>query len=154
MGNAFMCGIEKKLENENKMPFFYKRYVDDTFTIMPDVEKATEFLSTLNSSHPSIVFTMELEEDKKLPFLGMEIFKNGRHLNTKIYRKPTDTGLLLHFQSHVDERYKQALFNKLSSTQELFHPECKKIKEIFTRLCYPDKLIHTAICRFTKLNRN
>ena len=65
------------------------------------------------------------------------------------------------FQSHVDERYKQALLNtminrayKLSSTQELFHLECKKIKEIFTRLCYPNKLIHTAIRRFTKLKLN
>ena len=42
-----MCGIEKHLENENKMPLFYKRYVDDTFTIMPDIEKATEFLWSL-----------------------------------------------------------------------------------------------------------
>ena len=32
-----MCKIEEQLENESKMPTFYKRYVDDT------LETATEF---------------------------------------------------------------------------------------------------------------
>ena len=30
MANAFMCNIEEHLKNQNKMPTFYKRYVDDT----------------------------------------------------------------------------------------------------------------------------
>ena len=84
MANAFMCGIEEQLETQNKMPTFYKRYVDDTLSKMPDVPAATEFLSTLNESHPSISFTMELEENKKLPFLGMEIIRNGTRLDTKV----------------------------------------------------------------------
>ena len=44
MANAFMCNIEKQLETENKMPAFYKRYVDDTLSAMPDFE--TEPLSS------------------------------------------------------------------------------------------------------------
>ena len=40
---------------------------------------------------------------------------------------------------------------KLSSTRELFNLECEKIKEIFTRLCYPYNLIDTTIRRYTKL---
>ena len=95
MANAFMCNIEKQLETENKMPAFYKRYVDDTLSAMPDFETASEFLTTLNNSHPSINFTMELEENGRLPFLGMDIIRNGCRLDTKVYRKPTDTGLLL-----------------------------------------------------------
>ena len=47
MANAFMCNIEEQLTNQNKMPNFYKRYVDDTHSIMPDVEAASTFLSTL-----------------------------------------------------------------------------------------------------------
>ena len=69
---------------------------------MPDVQAASTFLSTLNEIHPSISFTMELEENGKLPFLGMEIIRNGTWLDRKVYRKPTDTGLLLHYYSHVD----------------------------------------------------
>ena len=88
------------------MPNFYKRYVDDTFSIMPNVETAEAFLSTLNDSPPSISFTMELATNGKLPFLGLEIVKLMSRLETKVYKKPTDTGLLLHYQSHFDVRYK------------------------------------------------
>ncbi|CAH3151296.1 unnamed protein product, partial [Porites lobata] len=76
MANAFMCKIEKQLETENKLPTFYKRYVDDTLSVMPDLTAASEFLTTLNESHPSINFTMELEENGKLPFLGMNVIRN------------------------------------------------------------------------------
>jgi len=116
MANAFMSNIEKQLETENKMPAFYKRYVDDTLSAMPDVETASDFLATLNNTHPSIDFTMELEVNSRLPFLGMDIIRNGCRL---------DTGLLLHYHSHVDGRYKRSLLNtmlnrafKLSSTWE------------------------------------
>ena len=113
MANAFMCSIEERLLNQAKMPNFYKRYVDDTFSIMPNVETAEAFLSTLNDSHPSISFTMELATNGKLPFLGVEIVKHMSRLETKVYKRPTDTGLLLHYQSHVDVPYKQSLLKTM-----------------------------------------
>ena len=70
MANAFLCSIEEKLEQENKLPDFYRRYVDDTLATMKDVPAAEAFLSTLNNCHPSISFTMELASDNKLPFVG------------------------------------------------------------------------------------
>ena len=109
MANVFMCSIEKDLEEAGKMPSFYHRFVDDTITTQRDLTSADAFLSTLNSCHPSISFTMEVEVDGKLPFLGMEAVSNGRHLETKVYVKPTNKGLLLHYDSHVDERYKRSL---------------------------------------------
>ena len=127
MANAFKCNIEEKLTNQNKMPTFYKRYVDDALSIMPDVQAASTFLSTLNEIHPSISFTMELEENGKLLFLGMEIIRNGTRLDRKVYRKPTDTGLRLHYYSHVDVKYKHSLLKtmlnrafKLSSNWQFF----------------------------------
>ncbi|XP_073237961.1 uncharacterized protein [Porites lutea] len=155
MANAFMCKIEKQLETENKLPTFYKHYVDDTLSAMPDLTAASEFLTTLNESHPSINFTMELEENGKLPFLGMNVIRNGCRLDTTVYRKPTDTGLLLHYHSHVDARYKRSLLNtmlnrafKLSSTWKFFHEECERLKEIFSRLRYPDDLVQSTIRQF------
>ena len=70
MANAFMCSIEERLQDQGKMPDFYKRYVEDTLSIIPKVETAEAFLSTLNGSHPSISFTMELATNGKLPFWG------------------------------------------------------------------------------------
>ena len=59
MANAFLCSIEEKLEQDNKLPEFYRRYVDDTFATMKNIPAAADFLSTLNGCHPSINFTMD-----------------------------------------------------------------------------------------------
>ena len=53
MANAFLCSLEEKLERDNKLPYLYRRYLDDTITAMPDVAGAESFLSTLNECHPS-----------------------------------------------------------------------------------------------------
>ena len=37
LANVFMCSIEDKLDQDGKLTSYYRRYVDDTFTIMPDV---------------------------------------------------------------------------------------------------------------------
>ena len=80
---------------------------------MPDLEAASEFLTTLNKNRPSIDFTMELEENGRLPFLGMYVIRNGCRLDTTVYRTPTDKGLLLYYHSHVDARYKRLLLNTM-----------------------------------------
>ena len=43
MANAFLCSLEEKLERDNKLPYLYRRYVDDTTTAMPDVAGAESF---------------------------------------------------------------------------------------------------------------
>ena len=151
-----MCKIEKQLERENKLPIFYEHFVDDTLSAkLPDPEAASEFLETLNKCHPSIDFTMDLEENGRIPFLGMDVIRNGCRLETTVYRKPTDKGLLLHYHSHVDARYKWSLLNtmlnrvfQLSSTWKFFHEECERLKVIFSRLRYPDNLVESTIRRF------
>ena len=47
LANTFMCSREEKLEEKNELPSFYKRYVDDTLTIMPDLNKANIFLDKI-----------------------------------------------------------------------------------------------------------
>ena len=109
LANTFMCSIEEKLEERNDFLPFYKRYVDDTFTIMPDLNKANAFLDKLNSCHESFNFTMEIAEQNTISFVGMNITKCGNRLETSLHRKSTNTGLLLHYHSHVDKRYKRCL---------------------------------------------
>ena len=67
IANAFLCSIEEKLEQDNKLQDFYRRYVDDTLATMKGVPAAEAFVSTLNNCHPSISFTIELASDNKLP---------------------------------------------------------------------------------------
>lgn len=155
LANTFMCHIEEKLEEDGQMPNYYKRYVDDTFSIMPDLRAATSFLDALNSKHPSLNFTMETATDNTLAFLGMNIFKNGTILSTSVYRKPTNTGLYLHYDSHVDHRYKVGLLKtmlyrayRLSSTWKAFSDECEILRTTFAQLHYPTRLVDSTIKAF------
>ena len=78
-------------------------------------------------------------------------------MSTSVYRKPTNTGLLLHFHSHVDCRYKTSILRTmvdrayhLSSTKELFELECKELRSIFSKLKYPNELGDSTILSFIK----
>ena len=88
----------------------------------------------------------------------MEIIRNGTRLDRKAYRKPTDTGLLLHYHSHVHIKYKHSLLKtmlnrafKLSSNWQFFHQECERLRVIFTRLHYPESLIQNTIKVFVEM---
>ena len=61
-------------------------------------------------------------------------------------------------QYHVDMKYKHSLLRtmlnrafKLSSTWQFFHQECERLKEIFTRLHYPEPLIQNTIRLFVEM---
>ena len=103
MANVFMCHLKEKLTNDDLMSHLYRRYVDDTLARMPNTDTATMFLTTLNGLHPSLSFTMGTPVDDRIPFICIDIIKNGTKLETRVYRKPTNTGLLLHFNSHTDK---------------------------------------------------
>ena len=109
----FMSSLEEKLELEGKLPDYYRRYVDDTLTIMPNTTTAMDFLNTLNHAHPSVSFTMEIKKDGMLPFLGTQLLNRGPQIETKVYVKPTNTGLLVHYQNHVDNQYKWSLLTTM-----------------------------------------
>ena len=140
MANTFMTSTEAKLKENGKIPEFYKRYVDDTFAVVSGIAAAETLFEALNNAHPLMSFTMEIEMGGKLPFLGMTIIREENTINTEVYRKPTNTGLLLHYQSHTDERYKRSLLrtilyraHRLSSSMNAFTQECKKTRTVISR---------------------
>ena len=72
-------------------PRIWKRYVDNTFTIL-DRENVNDFLQHLNNQQPSIRFTMETEKDKKFAFLETAVSREPDGcLTISVYRKPTHT---------------------------------------------------------------
>ena len=58
-------------------------------------------------------FTMEVENDGMLPFLGIQLLNRAPRIETKVFVKPTNSGLLLHYHSHVDNRYKRGLLTTM-----------------------------------------
>ena len=104
---------EDTLKREGKMPTCYRRYMDDILTIMPDITSAVNFLGILYLCHSSIKFTMETESKSILPFLSTQLLNKHSCAETKVYIKPTNTGLLLHYKSHVVEQYKNRLLKTM-----------------------------------------
>ena len=154
VANAFLCSIEEQRERKNKLPSLYRRYVDDTLSSVPDIQSATTFLATLNECHPCIYFTMEIADSNKEQFLGTMIERKGCELVASVYRKPTNNGLLLHFQSHVDMHYKKSLIKTMLSGLPPFIflesvvRECDYLKGMFFKLGYPNRPVDATVTSF------
>ena len=91
---------------------------------MPNIPTAADFLNTLNHAHPSVSFTMEIENDGMLHFLDTQLLNRAPQIETKVYVKPTNTGLLVHYQSHVDNRYKRSLLTTMIDREYRLSSSC------------------------------
>ena len=97
VANLFMDDLEiKVIRISNTPPKIWRRFVDDTFTIIK-AENRNIFLQHLNSIHPNIKFTCkEMKEDGSMPFLDILIIPTeDGSLKTSVFRKQTQTDLYL-----------------------------------------------------------
>ena len=74
---------------------------------------------------------------------------------TNVYRKPTNTNVIMHHRAVVPNKWKTSLINcflnravKLSSSQELLEKEVNNIKELFKLNGYPEEFIDNNVNRF------
>ena len=98
---------------------------------------------------------METEYNGMLPFLGIQLLNRSHQIETRVYVKLTNSSPLLHYQSHVENRYKQGLLRtmldrayRLSSCWSHFSDECDWLKTAFSRLKYPKHLVNSTIKSF------
>ena len=102
VANVFMENFEEKaISTAPHPPYFWKRYVDDTFTILESSHRRA-FLDCINSIDQHIQFTCEEQrEDGSIPFLDVLVIPNeDGSLNSTVFRKPTHTDLYLQWNSH------------------------------------------------------
>lgn len=67
---------------------------------------------------------MEVPVDDRIPYIGIEIIKNETKLETQVYRKSSNTGLLLHFTVILVNAMQTLLKTMLHPTHVL--PSTKK----------------------------
>ncbi|XP_063540745.1 uncharacterized protein LOC134749659 [Cydia strobilella] len=93
LANIWMEHIEASIDLQPWAVKLWKRCVDDVFCVMKGGKQEVEqLLQYLNSIHPKIRFTYELESQRSLPFLDVKVI--GRvdgTLTHTVYRKPTHT---------------------------------------------------------------
>ncbi|XP_050505419.1 uncharacterized protein LOC126883792 [Diabrotica virgifera virgifera] len=114
--NTFLCHHEKTWLADCPIdfkPLLYRRYVDDIFLIFKHTDHIQHFLDYLNQKHHNIKFTVEIEVNGNLPFLGINIFRSPSGFSTSIYRKPIFTGLYINADSFIPNKHKTSLINIL-----------------------------------------
>ena len=89
----------KALAGYHIKPLTWLRFIDDIFMIWTHGEEAlVEFITYLNSLHPSIKFTHEYSHSS-INFLDTTIkFNSERERITTLYNKPTDNSSVLTLQ--------------------------------------------------------
>ena len=150
--NLFMEELEEKaLRSFTNPPALWKRYVDDTFTILKRTD-TEQFLQHLNNQHPRIKFTTETQEDNKLPFLDTlaHIEQDGT-LTFTIYRKKTHTDQYLDFTSNHHIKQKtgiiQTFKNRIETIvtkEEEKRTEEKHVKKALQRCGHPNWVLNRS----------
>ena len=102
VANLYMESFEvEAIRSAPHPPYLWKRFVDDTFTIIESSYK-NEFLEHINSIDKHIQFTAEDQRsDGAMPFLDILVTPGeDGSFSTSVFRKPTHTDLYLQWDSH------------------------------------------------------
>ena len=151
LANLFMEELEEKAQNQcQNSILFYRRYVDDCLVIAKTPEDLHSILAVFNRIDPNgrIRLTIEDEIDGKLPFLDCLLNRENGTLQLSVYRKPTNSGRVVHFQSAQPTSQKAGIIDSLarrchqiSSTQEVLLKEKLYLRNSFTACGFPEKFI-------------
>ena len=132
--NLYMCGWEESAFVKCRhLPSLYLRYLDDIFGIWEgDMESFKEFLEVLNTHHPAIKITHNIQRET-LEFLDTQVFFTSslgatiKKLATKVFFKETDRHALLHKNSyHPKHTYKGLVKSQLIR----FHRICTHLEDV------------------------
>lgn len=126
LANIWMEHFESSLDFTTHGVKLWKRYVDDVFCIMKGSKQEVDQLTMhLNSIHPKIRFTHEMEEERMLAFLDVKVMvKSDGSLAHSVYRKPTHTDRYLNAASHHHPLHLQSVVSSLTNrAHDLCDPE-------------------------------
>lgn len=112
VSNVFMGAMEYALLQKQKLPRIWLRYVDDIFAVLKP-EDINPTLDIINSQYNSIKFTVEIENNNRIPFLDLNLTRTNNRIDINIYRKPTNTNRYITNDSYSTNAHKMAVFNSL-----------------------------------------
>lgn len=126
LANIWMEHFEQALHLQLSTVKLWKRYVDDVFCILNGgLQEVEQLKYHLESIHPKIRFSSEVEIERSLAFLDiMLIAKPDGSLAHSVYRKPTHTDRYLDASSHHHPRHLQSVVTSLvNRAHDLCDPE-------------------------------
>ena len=155
----FLDRLERQiLENISLKPKFLVRYIDDYAGIWTHGEQALlDFLGNMNTMHDTVKFTIEHSGGGSgVPFLDtlVTVETQGGHtkIETELYIKPTNSGIILHYQSahptltkHNMARDQFARAIKNSSRMDKEKKSIAKIWALLLENGYPKHLLERLL---------
>ena len=158
VANIFMTKLEEQaLKTFERPPNTWHRFVDDVFSVILKND-VTALLQHLNNQHRAIQFTVEVEQNGRLPFLDTTVHHlESGELKTDTYWKPTHTGRYLDFASNHPTSAKQSVVHSLMKRIDniTFDDSMKKKEERLIKAeleanGYPASFIKTTTARMRK----
>lgn len=134
-------------------PTIIKKYVDDILIII-NKEEIEELSNILNKFHKSIKFTLEVENDKQLPYLDMCLHRRPKKIDISLYQKPTSKNRLMNYSSAHTTKQKEGMVygyvsRILNITSECFKDHSiRTIHHVLDMNGYPRNLINKMIHKF------
>lgn len=165
LANIYLNYFERTYVNNNNNKYFnnllyWHRYVDDILVLFNGTHRQLNNMHKyLNSRHDKINFTLELETDKSINFLDLNIKNIDHQHNFRIFRKPTQTDHTIHFSSNHPIQHKHAAYehmlnrlNNIPMNEVDYEDELYTITQIAKQNGYTENLIHRINRRI--LNKN
>ena len=116
-------------------------------------------MNNLNTQHPSIRYTIELEKDEQIAFLDTLLKKTNNGLKISVYHKTTYTGLLMSFLSFTSFIYKKGLIKclvdriyKINNTWKGFDSDIEEMSHTLQKNCFPSRIIDKIIKEYLDKN--
>ena len=129
--------------------------MDDIFLLFDRQEQCLQFVHYLNQKHPSIKFTIEMENNCKLSFLDVTVNRINNIFETSLFRKPSFTGLGSNFFSFCPLIFKVNALKTLlyrafhiCSSYQALHLELTFLTKYFCQNSFPNKLVSYHIRQF------
>ena len=151
----FLDRLERQaLEGAAVRPSFLVRYIDDYAGIWTHGEQSlVEFLTYLNSVHPTVKFTLEHSGGGQgVPFLDTLVTVEERNkvtrIETELYIKPMNSGIILHYEpahptstkhSVARNQFRRAIKNYSNGVKQ--KRSIDKIRNVLLQNGYPEKLL-------------
>ena len=126
------------------------------FALFRSTDERDAFFDVLNTAHPNLQFTMETKTNS-LPFLDVSVSESDGFYNTQVYRKPTNTGVLMNYECMAPTKWKKALIKcllnralRISSSFEYFSMEMNDIRENLHKNGYPNVFVNKIFNDFVE----
>ena len=124
------------------------RLIDDTLSVWDSKDIFLDFFAFLNTLHPGIKWTNEMEEEGKLAIFDILIIRTETGYDTTVYRKKSASDRYIHYTSAQVWKEKACAIRTLKSraidycsTEVLLAEELSYLLEVFMSNGYPERTV-------------